>query len=66
MKLPKIARCLVNRVLRRKCRECRFWHDYGRFDAGRCKREAFVSLNDHFAWSDVCEDFEKKEGGDHA
>lgn len=66
MKMPKFATRLANKILRRKCRECRFWHDYGRFSTGRCMREVFVSLNDHFAWSDACDDFEKRKGGDHA
>ena len=61
MKLKKIATRVANKILRRKCKECRFWRDFKHFETGVCMRETFLALCDQYGWSPACEDFEKKE-----
>ncbi len=54
---------IINRLRHRKCKGCKFWHDYNHFATGRCFRTPFAPLCDVYNWEPACEYYEAKEGG---
>ena len=49
---------ILNKLLGRKCKDCKYWLDYNHFSTGKCHRSVFVTLCDEYNWQDACEYYE--------
>ena len=52
---------ILNRVLRRTCKRCKYWCDWHYACTGTCNRTPFHPLCTEYSWQKACEYYE--EGG---
>ena len=55
----KFVTRLLNRLLRRKCRSCMYWHSWHYAGTGMCNRTPFHPLCDEYSWEPACEYYKK-------
>ena len=56
----KFVTRLLNRLLRRKCRSCKYWRSFHHFETGTCCRTPFYPLCDEYSWKPACDYYDGK------